>query len=95
MSRDGAACDLDLREDSEIVTNNELDAISYSIELSIVTSTRYFDRININSYHCVCEEEVEEEHTYTIMEWLPRSQVKANWIALLPTPQKASTMRSH
>ena len=53
LVRDGAACDLDLREDSEIVTNNELDAVSYSIELSIVTSTRYFDRININSYHCV------------------------------------------
>ena len=26
---------------------------------------------------------------------LPLSQVKANWIALLPTPQKASTIKSH
>ena len=87
----GQSAHLEARHDVLVVSHYKLNTIHYLIQLSIPSSTRYLDWVYVNSYDCRMGDSYCRPHPKPHP---PRSQVKANWIALLPVPQKASTMTS-
>jgi len=75
---------------------NEGNSIGHSVNFGISSSARQTNFRGVESNHCEDNDNGSDISMWEISESpaesSPRSQVKANWIAFPPTPQKASTI---